>query len=342
MTKLTPYVVNSKNNIPSFGLQKKDHNEQQPSKPQYNDPLNKWPIRGLAYSNELGAAISEVAPKLGTALWFPAFLYFGADIYDKYKNDKASYDPNAKRGTEQAIFQLLASVILPTAAVKLGQKAASIAGVLGKDGLTLQCKEEIANFLQEFASRRNLSEYKDNIPKFKKEFSEQIENKRQNLIRESKITSPFRTVFDYLFNRKHPQSMARSKKEKAKAYYDKCIDKIFELHNDLIDNKRNKDLSKRLFNKFQKLKTKYKEDSDIKINSKYVENAADDIIKKFEKSRMMNAKILKTVGGFVALGFAIKPIDNFVEKVIMKKYVEPNLTMLDHSQVKSYKEKVLN
>ena len=55
---------------------------------QYNDPLMSWPIRGLAYSNELGAAISEVAPKLGTLLWFPAMLYFGADIYDKYKNEK--------------------------------------------------------------------------------------------------------------------------------------------------------------------------------------------------------------------------------------------------------------
>jgi len=50
---------------------------------------------------------------------------------------------------------------------------------------------------------------------------------------------------------------------------------------------------------------------------------------------------LKTIGGFVALGLAIKPIDTFVEKVIMKKYVEPNLKILDNSQVKEYKEKVL-
>lgn len=340
MIKSTPYVVNSKNNIPYFGMKKNDQNES--SKAQYNDPLNKWPVRGLAYSNELGAAISEVAPKLGTALWFPAFLYFGADIYDKYKNDKASYDPNAKRGTEQAIFQLLASVILPTAAVKAGQKVASILGVMGKDGLTLQCKEEIANFLQEFASRRNLSEYKNNIPQFKKEFFEQLDNKRQNLIRETKIENPLKTVAKYIFNRKHPHAIAKSQKENVTSYADKCIDKIFELNSDLLDNKQNKDLSNKLFKKFQKLKDTYKADSDIKINSKYIENAADDIIKKFEKSRMMNAKILKTIGGFVALGLAIKPIDNFVEKVIMKKYVEPNLSMLDNSQVKSYKEKILN
>ena len=34
----------------------------------------------------------------------------------------------------------------------------------------------------------------------------------------------------------------------------------------------------------------------------------------------------KTLGGFIALGLAIKPIDHFVEKVIIKKVVEPNLS----------------
>lgn len=40
---------------------------------------------------------------------------------------------------------------------------------------------------------------------------------------------------------------------------------------------------------------------------------------------MTNAKMLKTIGGFVALGLAIKPIDNFVEKFVIKKVIEPNL-----------------
>ena len=57
--------------------------EQKKKDKKYTDPLMNWPIRGLAYSNELGAALSEIAPTLGTLLWFPAMLYFGADIYDK-------------------------------------------------------------------------------------------------------------------------------------------------------------------------------------------------------------------------------------------------------------------
>ena len=40
----------------------------------------------------------------------------------------------------------------------------------------------------------------------------------------------------------------------------------------------------------------------------------------------MNAKILKTIGGFIALGLAIKPIDHFVESVVIKKFVQPAFT----------------
>ena len=56
----------------------------------------------------------------------------------------------------------------------------------------------------------------------------------------------------------------------------------------------------------------------------------------------MNTKVLKTIGGFVALGIAIKPIDKFVENVIIKKVVEPNLdAVFSPKDVQNYKEKVL-
>lgn len=343
MIKLTPNIVNSKNNSLSFGSHKKDaKNTDKSSKKQYNDPLMQWPARGLAYSNELGAAISEVAPKLGTALWFPAFLYFGADIYDKYKSDKESYNPDAKRGTKQAIFQLLASVLLPTGAVIAGQKAASVAAVAGKDGISLQTKEEVTNFLQEFISRRDLSEYQNYKGEFKKEFFEQLGHKRENLIRESKFENPIKSFAKMIFKHRYPEAMAKSEKDKVTTYADKCIDRIFEVHNDLMNNTKPKGMSDRLFTKFQKLKDTYKADKDKAISGKYLENAVADTIKKFEKGRMMNSKIIKTIGGFVALGLAIKPIDTFVEKVIIEKVVEPNLNMLDKSQVNAYKEKVLN
>ena len=66
----------------------------------------------MSYSNEIGTAISEIAPKLGTALWAPTFLYLGADIYDKYKNDKDNYKPSGKRALKRAIFQGMTSFLL--------------------------------------------------------------------------------------------------------------------------------------------------------------------------------------------------------------------------------------
>ncbi len=346
MIKLAPNHVNANLKTLTFtSSSQKETNkkEEKPSFKAYEDPLLKWPTRGLAYTNEIGAAISEVAPKLGLALWAPALLYIGADVYDKYKSDKDSYNPDAKRGTKQAIFQGLASVLMPTGAVIAGQKLASVAAIAGKDGISLQTKEEITNFLSDFISRRELSEYKGKKTEFKKEFFEQLEHKRENLIRESKFENPIKTFFKMIFKRRHPEAMARNEKEKVSAYADKCIDRIFNMHEQLTANKKPKEMSNKLYNSFIKLQETYKQDKDLKISVNYLENAAADTIKRFEKSRLLKStKLLKTIGGFVALGLAIKPIDKFVEKVIIEKLVEPNLNLLDSSEVKENKQKFLN
>ena len=43
----------------------------------------------------------------------------------------------------------------------------------------------------------------------------------------------------------------------------------------------------------------------------------------------MSSKFIKTIGGFVALGLAIKPIDHFVENTLIGKYVGPGIDKLD-------------
>lgn len=132
MINLTPNFTPTNRTSQTFTQKKTTNTGADPSfekskeKPIYNDPLMKWPIRGLAFTNDIGAAVMDIAPKLGTMLWYPAMMYFGADIYDKYRNNKETYDPNAKRGFQQAIFQALASVAFPIIAVHTGQKGASI------------------------------------------------------------------------------------------------------------------------------------------------------------------------------------------------------------------------
>ena len=295
-------------------------------KEEYKDPLMSWPVRGLAYSNELGAALSEIAPKFGMILWFPAMLYFGADFYDKYKNEKTSYNPDAQRGTKQVIFQMLASVIFPTLAVFFGQKTASALGVLGKRGLSLQTQEEVINFIKKFSVRRHIEDFKDNKEGFKNLFEEALTTKREKLVRSNKIKSPLEWVGDILFKDNHPELIAVSKKDKVFSYAHEHIDNIFNIYKDLVSGKKPKEFSNKMFSQFLKLRDKYALDPNYKDT--FLRDAAEDIIVKYQKSQVKNLKLLKTLGGFVALGLAIKPIDDFVEHVIIKKYVEPNLSLM--------------
>lgn len=324
--------------ISSFAFKGKQKDSEEKK---YQDPLMQWPARGLAYTNEFGAVISDIAPKLGTLLWFPAMLYFGADIYDKYKNEKTSFSPDAGRGTEQAIFQLLASVILPTASVIGGQKTASILGAFGKTGLSLQSREELINFMQEFMSRRHLDKYNEgNYSAFKEHFRNSLVTKHENLIREHKVKNPIIFFKDALFGRRHPESLAMSHKDKVLKYADENIDEMFKIYEDLANNQKPQKFSNKMWNKFNKLKNKYANDPDYAKT--HVRDAAEEIIKKYQKSKIMNNKMLKTIGGFVALGLAIKPIDKFVENVVIKKVVQPNLqNVFTKNDIEQNKHKIL-
>lgn len=316
----------------------------------YSDPLLKWPARGLAYSNELGAAISEVAPTLGTLLWFPAMLYFGADIYDKYKNDKTSYNPSGIRGTEQAAFQALASVILPTGAVIAGQKITSVFGKFGKTGLSLQTQENLINFLQGHMNRRNIAEYKDNIEGFKDSFKTALINHVKKEKTELKTANPIKLIrnfANYMKYKQHPESIEYS--PKIMKFTNAKIDEIFSIYEQLEANDlvKPKEFSNKIFKQYNKIKEKFLNDAAYKDTAKA--DAIELILKKYKKSKIMNAKLLKTAGGFAALGLAINPIDNFVEHVVMKKFIAPRLKELEQSkkdyskkQQKGYKNKFIH
>ena len=314
-------------------------------KREYNDPLMKWPIRGLAFTNDIGAAVMDIAPKTGTFLWYPAMMYFGADIYDKYRNDKAQYDPNAKRGFKQAIFQALASVVFPIITVHTGQKVASVMARKSDAKLSLQTQEESTKFLVDFMSRRKLSEYQDNTDKFKKEFDTALDNYIDTSTRKHQNTNPVKKFFNMIFGSKHPEEMGKegnNRKQKLKDYTTKKIDNLFEIRSELIkdDSKKPTKLSDKLFKEYKTLLDKYSKDPEFKTNAKSI--AIKDILTKVETNDIFKTKMKKTIGGFVALGLLIKPIDLFVEHIIMEKYVDPGLDYISTNtkhQVTNFKNR---
>lgn len=337
MVNNTPYLL-SVNNIEK--IRNTSISNEGKKRPPYDDPLTEWPARGLAYTNEIGAAISEVAPKTGLLLWVPALLYFGADIYDKYKNDKDSFDPSAKRGTKQAIFQLLASVILPTAAVKLGQKSASgLAGISGKHGLTLQSQEELHRFTIDYIKQNKLHNYADKQDEYYTKFAEKLANHIDETKKENKFKNSAKIIMNWLFNKEQPEAVTHPTSEKIKAFTKANIEQIFKIREELMQDKKPAEFSNKLYQKFRQVEHEFATTAGYVGDAK--EDAAKHVIKLFQEKQIFNNKLLKTVGGFVALGLLAKPIDTFVEHFVIDKVVEPGLTMLEKKQVNEFKEKNL-
>ena len=337
MIKTTPYFlsINKTDKIKDTNIS----NEGNSSKSKYNDPLTQWPARGLAYTNEIGAAISEIAPKLGLLLWVPALLYFGADIYDKYKNDQNSYDPSAKRGTKQAIFQLLASVILPTAAVKIGHKTASIMGLMGKDKLSLQTKEELHHFTIDYIKQNKLRNYADEHELYYSKFAEKLSNHIDETKKERKFKNKIKQFVNWVFNRKQPEAVTLPTPEKITTFTKTNIEQIFKIREQLINNTKPEEFSDKMYKKFQQVKREFLTTKGYSGNA--TEDAAKHVIKLYQEKQIFKNKLLKTIGGFVVLGLMVKPIDKFVEHFIIDKFVEPSLTFLQKKEINEFKQKIL-
>ena len=311
--------------------------EKKPKQNKYSDPLMKWPVRGMAFTNDIGAAIMDIAPKAGTAFWIPALMYFGADIYDKYRNDKDSYDPNAKRGLKQALFQTFASIMFPIAAVHAGQKTASIIARSGKNKLSLQTQEEVINHHINYMSHRKLREH--NPAEYKVQYSKALDNYIDETMRTHKTKNPIKLLMNFIFGGRHPEQMGMARRTKIHEYAGERIDNLFEYRNMLLENKKPEKMPEKLFTKFQQLKEIYKKDS---LHAEdFVEKAAKDTLKAFENNNIFKVKLLKATGGFIALGLLIQPIDRFVENIIIKKFVEPGLDRFEKAQLNNFKEKVM-
>lgn len=288
----------------------------------YKDPLRKWPLKGLAYTNELGAVISGVSPKIGTALWIPALMYFGADIYDKYKNDETQYNPSKKRGLKEAIFQTMASVILPTAAVELGQETISFLNRYNKTGLSTRTKKTVIEKSLSYMQSKSLHTFETNPTAYAEGFKEAILTMANDMKGDFKAL-PKRKKFLTLLNPLNPlNSMAFANEEKLGAFAQKQATDIMNIRTSLMNNQKPKELSFKLFKKFGNIKEEYKK---IYPQDRYLGKAAKSILKDYHYSKIFKNKMIKTAGGFIALALLLKPIDNFVEHIVIKKTIEPGL-----------------
>lgn len=375
-----------------------------------DDPLAKYPLRAFGYSNEVGAAVSAM-PVWGKAaevgLWVPALMYLGADIYDKYRRGKEGdyTKASATAAVEQAVFQALASVILPTAAVKMGQSVAGQLTKFDKSGLDAKAKEELLDkLLDDYAKAKFakgdridngvlktgkqavwervydhsfLHELDNTKAKLGKEgifkkiwkiFAHSSDKESSAKVERSKVENYLKSkvndIFDMqtLIETKSVEDIEKTGNKKLIKLYRKAMDKAATRFQQLITERPNYIVEKILSSGEEKHKTlidaiskefpqindkkqlvaasdtgKYissellkklmKNDEHKKLINELAKKAeaSSEIISKIIKGKSLKLGLLKTTGGFIALACLAVPIDHFVHKYIIKKFLEPSL-----------------
>lgn len=375
-----------------------------------DDPLAKFPLRAFAYSNEVGAALSAM-PVWGKAaellLWIPALMYLGADIYDKYRRGKEGDYTKASAGAavQQAIFQALASVILPTAAVKMGQNIAGYTTKFGKSHLSATALEETYNRLLDEFDNKNFAKgtvvdpdgtVKTGFERVKERIiDEKLKPALASTRKDLKTEGIFSKIVRFFGHTKRPVASAKANESDVIDFFERQAKNIFDKQNVLENSTREQIASEhpellKLYDKATKnsekraklliekspdylvkkiLNSGAKEEKSLikaitqsydsiekrrilvkdKIGSAKViqellqnpqhkaavENYANRVeiartaLRSYIKGKSLKLGLLKTAGGFISLTLLAVPIDNFVHKYIIKKFVEPGLETVE-------------
>lgn len=321
---LNRITFTSGDNNPSIAAK----NEKQPEKPEkkvqetdYQDPLNDWKLRALSYSNEIGAALNVITPKLGAALWIPTFMYLGADIYDKYKNDKDVYSPSSKRGLEQVISQSVSSLLLPAIPILVGQKMTSPIGKIFSDHLSINEKDASINEINLFIDQVP-NEVLDDKNLYKTKLKQTLTNRINVIKHEVKTDNILKKIYKYLNG---DYALWNTKEARLDKFIEQNCEEVFSIKENLEKGIQDKKLSKKLFNEYNAevalKETIYGNDS--------TRQALRKVLKKYENTKIFRNKLIKTFGGIAALILLIKPIDDFTQKMVIDRIVDPGIDRIN-------------
>ena len=287
------------------------HNEIHKNKP-YKDPLKNPLLVAASYSNEIGTAIIEIAPKVGTALWAPALMYLGADIFDKYKNDKNKFDPSAKRAFERTVYQGVSGYLFMPLLIFCAQNLVSPLARLTKDGISTNAKDAVFKHTREILSQIEGENF-DNPDKFKQVLETTLRARIKNYKHEKNETNFFKRLFKLNLVK---SALTVNNEDKIINFALKNADKMYELKQNLVNNNF-QDVPRMIKKDYLKSVTGLKIFGETNFTP-----ALKSSLQKLQNMNIFKNKILKTLGGFVPIIFLSKPVNHFVEKVIVNKYID--------------------
>ena len=292
----------------------------------YHDPLNKGIFVVLSNSNEIGTAISDIAPRLGAALWAPTFMYLGADIYDKYKNDKDNYDPSAKRAFKRAIYQALTSVVAMPAAIILGKYIISPLGKLDKTGVSGNTKDAIYRHTRDIISQAHGYAF-ENYDNFKNVVLTTLQNTINSRKNETNTSNIFNRYYKKIFTGKY--QILSNDESKILKFAEQNAKKTFEIF-EALKSGDTKKVPKKILNIYNKILPKMKE---MYHEADYSYQATRNALMEYQTSLIFKNKLLKTISGITVMFLLTKPINDFVDKQIMKKVINPGIDQIASASV---------
>ena len=303
--------------------------KQQHNKKKYKDPLNSNAAVLMSYSNEIGTVISEIAPKLGTALWVPTFMYLGADIYDKYKNDKDNYNPSAKRALNRAIFQGITCLVALPAVIFAGQKVTSPLGRLDKSGISVNAKNSIYRHTRRVIDQAH-SNALENYEQFKEVILKTMKNKISARRNEKETSGIFKKLYRNLFT--HRYDILSGDEKKMFEFAEKNAKKTYDIAQALQYG----EISAVPMPVYRKYKNVLPVMKETYKDGDYSFQATRTALKEYQQEMIFKNQILKTIGGLLTLIVFAKPVNDYVDKHIMIKYIEPGVDQLNSSAFKKF------
>ncbi len=312
----------------------KTENHKHKHKHKYQDPLNKKIPVLMSYSNEIGTAISEIAPRLGAALWAPTFMYLGADIYDKYKNDKDNYKPSGKRALKRAIFQGMTSLIALPAVIFAAQSAISPLAQLDKWGINGNTKDAVYKHTKSVIAQAHGIAL-DSYEEFNNAIKTTLENKIRARRNEKKTANIFKRFWNKLFTQRY--ALLSADKAQILTFAEANAKKTFDILT-ALKNEDKKNIPHRIYKKYKKTLPTIRE---MYKDADYSHQATRNALIEYQKSLIFKNKMLKTFGGFTALILLANPINNFVDKQIMKRFINPGIDQISKNLVYDTKMKTI-
>ena len=125
---------------------------------------------------------------------------------------------------------------------------------------------------------------------------------------------------------------SEAKTENIQKYVEKTVNEAMDLRESLLSGKKPENVSEKLYKAFKNAA------KDGSLEQK--KSAAFNVIKKTQANKLFKNRALKSLGGLVALATMMKPIDNFVEHVLIKRYISPTIDWVSNKPWKPLPEVV--